>query len=269
MSQSFRPTDLLDPGSVLVIVPTYNESANLVDIIGRVRDALPAGQVLVVDDNSPDGTGGLANALAAVDHRVHVLHRPSKQGLGPAYLAGFRWGTERGFGALVQMDADGSHLPEELPRLLESLRHADLVIGSRWIRGANVRNWPLSRRLISRGGTIYARVALGLPITDATGGYHAVRTSALAALELENMASQGYCFQIDFIWRAVRGGLKVVEEPITFAERVRGHSKMSGAIIAEALWRVTTWGIQRRTADWSSHRTPRQALGLAGGRLQK
>jgi dolichol-phosphate mannosyltransferase len=238
--------------SVLVVVPTYNELANLEAIITRVRVAVPAAHVLVVDDNSPDGTGRLADRLAGMDQHIHVLHRPSKQGLGPAYLTGFSWGAARHFDALVQMDADGSHQPEELPRLLASLRHADLVVGSRWVPEAKVRNWPLARRLISRGGSAYARLALGLPTKDVTGGYHAVRTSTLPRLQLDTVASHGYTFQIDLLRRSVRAGLRVVEVPITFADRESGVSKMSLAIVVEALWRVTLWGVQRLPA--AAHR---------------
>jgi dolichol-phosphate mannosyltransferase len=175
-----------------------------------------------------------------------VLHRKGKQGLGSAYLAGFAWALERGYDVVVEMDADGSHQPEQLPRLLERLRTADLVLGSRWVPGGEVVNWPLHRKLISRGGTTYARLALGVPIRDVTGGYRAFRASTLRALGLDEVASQGYCFQIDLAWRAVQRGLRVAEVPITFVERERGESKMSGSIVRESLLRVSAWGLAHR-----------------------
>lgn len=242
---------VVDGSRVLVVVPTYDERDNLERVVARLRAAVPQAQVLVADDNSPDGTGDLADALAAGDENVHVLHRPGKQGLGAAYLAGFAWGLERGFDVLVEMDADGSHQPEQLPCLLDALREADLVLGSRWVPGGSVVNWPLSRKLISRGGTTYARLALGLPIRDVTGGYRAFRADALRRLDLHDVASQGYCFQIDLAWRAVQRGLRVVEVPITFVERERGQSKMSGAIVRESLVRVTAWGLAHRARQTS------------------
>ncbi|MGN6301035.1 MAG: polyprenol monophosphomannose synthase [Angustibacter sp.] len=231
---------------MLVVIPTYNERDNLGPIVGRLRTAVPGAAVLVADDGSPDGTGDLADELAAADDHVHVLHRSGKQGLGAAYLAGFAWGLERGFDVLVEMDAAGSHQPEQLPSLLAALEHADLVLGSRWVPGGSVVNWPLHRKVISVGGTTYARLALGIPIRDVTGGYRAFRASTLRALDLHDVASQGYCFQIDLAWRAVQRGLRVVEVPITFVERERGESKMSGAIVRESLLRVSAWGAQQR-----------------------
>jgi dolichol-phosphate mannosyltransferase len=233
-------------GPVAVIIPTYNESENLEQIVARVRTAVPAASILVADDNSPDGTGDLAEKLALADDHVHVLHRPGKQGLGAAYLAGFGWALGRGFGAIVEMDADGSHDPAELPALLGALADADLVLGSRWVPGGTVRNWPRSREILSRGGNAYARIMLGLSVHDATGGYRAYRASTLHDIGLDSITSQGYCFQIDLTLRAARAGKKIVEVPITFTERARGTSKMSRAIVAEALWRVTQWGIAGR-----------------------
>jgi dolichol-phosphate mannosyltransferase len=233
-------------GQVLVVVPTYDERENIEPILARVRAAVPAAHVLVADDNSPDGTGEIADELAATDDHVHVLHREGKQGLGAAYLAGFAWGLERGYDVLVEMDADGSHQPEQLPRLLEALHEADLVLGSRWVPGGQVVNWPVHRKLISVGGTTYARLALGVPIHDVTGGYRAFRASTLRALDLHDVASQGYCFQIDLAWRAVQRGLRVVEVPITFVERERGQSKMNGTIVRESLVRVSAWGARHR-----------------------
>lgn len=233
-------------GRVLVIIPTYDEADNVASIVGRVRAAVPSADVLVVDDASPDGTGVIADRLAAADAQVDVLHRRAKEGLGPAYLAGFGYGLDRDYDVLVQMDADGSHQPEQLGRLLDALRDADLVLGSRWVPGGGVRNWPRSRELLSRGGSRYARTALGLPIRDVTGGYRAFRRAALDKLHLADVASAGYCFQVDLATRASRTGLHIVEVPITFVERAHGRSKMSRAIVIEALVRVTKWGARHR-----------------------
>ncbi|MFI6108769.1 polyprenol monophosphomannose synthase [Streptomyces sp. NPDC051310] len=233
-------------GKALVIIPTYNEADNIKPIVGRVRAAVPDAHVLVADDNSPDGTGKLADELAAEDDHVHVLHRRGKEGLGAAYLAGFRWGIERDYGVLVEMDADGSHQPEELPRLLTALKGADLVLGSRWVPGGRVVNWPKSREFLSRGGSTYSRLLLDVPIRDVTGGFRAFRKETLEGLGLDDVASQGYCFQVDLARRAVAAGYHVVEVPITFVEREHGDSKMSRDIVVEALWRVTAWGVGSR-----------------------
>lgn len=258
-TDSSTPEDHLPGlGRVLVIVPTYQERENVEQIVAAVLVAAPLVNVLVADDNSPDGTGAIADRIAAADRRVHVLHRPGKQGLGAAYLAGFAWGAAHGFDVLVEMDADGSHRPVDLPRLLEALVDADVVLGSRWVPGGTVVNWPRSREALSRGGNLYTRVALGIPLRDATGGFRAYRTSALEKFDLAGVQSQGYCFQVDLAWRAVRTGARVVEVPITFVERERGESKMSRGIVAEALWRVTVWGVRdrvRRVAGRSSART--------------
>ncbi len=234
---------------VLVCIPTYNERANLPLIVARVRAALPQVDVLVLDDNSPDGTGQVADELAAADEQVHVLHRPGKQGLGMAYLAGFRWGLDRGYDAIVEMDADGSHQPEQLHRLLEALADADVVIGSRWVRGGSVVNWPLHRKALSVGGNLYTRALLGMPVHDATAGYRVYRADALQAIGLDHVASQGYCFQVDLTQRAVRHGLRVREVPITFVEREIGDSKMSGDIMRESLRRITAWGLEHRAGQ--------------------
>jgi len=231
---------------VVVIMPTYNERANIAATAGRVRRAVPAADLLVVDDNSPDGTGEVADKLAAEDSHVHVLHRERKAGLGAAYIAGFRWALDQGYGVVVEMDADGSHLPEELPRLLDALASADLVLGSRYVPGGTVVNWARSREMLSRAGNTYARLMLGIKLKDATGGYRAYRAGTLRKIALDEVESQGYCFQIDLAMRAIRAGLKVIEVPITFVERVHGTSKMSRAVVAEALWRVTVWGITAR-----------------------
>lgn len=230
----------------LVVIPTYNERENLESIVDRLRVAQPDVAVLVVDDGSPDGTGAIADAIASEDERVHVLHRSGKAGLGAAYLAGFAWGLERGYGILVEMDADGSHRPEELHRLLDrSAAGADLVIGSRWVPGGTVVNWPWHRIALSRGGSLYSRIMLGVRVRDLTGGYRAIRADLLRTLLAEDIESAGYCFQVDLARRALRYGAEVAEVPIAFVERERGESKMSGTIVVEALLRVTSWGIRR------------------------
>ena len=236
---------------VLVVVPTYNEAENIREITARIRRSVPTAEILIADDNSPDGTGEIADQLAAADPQIHVLHRPGKQGLGAAYVAGFRWAREQGFDVVVEMDADGSHAPEQLPRLLEALRDADVVLGSRWVPQGKVENWSMRRLALSRGANLYTRLALGMPIRDATGGYRAYRMPVLEKVDIDSVASQGYCFQVDLAWRAHRQGLRVVEVPITFTDRVRGASKMSGAVFREALWRVTVWGLQ---AKWDALR---------------
>jgi dolichol-phosphate mannosyltransferase len=227
----------------LVIIPTYNERDNVEWIVSRVRESVADASVLIVDDNSPDGTGALADALAESDEAVHVLHRAGKEGLGAAYRDGMRWGLGQGFDVLVEMDADGSHQPEQLPRLLDRLSVADVVVGSRWVPGGGVVNWPIERKILSRGGSGYARFALGVPVRDVTGGYRAFTADALRRIDLDAVLSQGYCFQIDMIWHAAVAGLKIAEVPITFVERERGVSKMSGSIVAEAMLRVTGWAI--------------------------
>jgi dolichol-phosphate mannosyltransferase len=258
MNASGASSDARTPsyGRALVIIPTYNEAANIELIVDRVRGSVPEVDVLVVDDGSPDGTGEIADRLAAHDRAVHVLHRTEKQGLGRAYLAGFGWGLERGYDVLVEMDADGSHLPEQLPRILEAMGGADLVLGSRWVKGGRVVNWPRRRELLSRGGNTYARLMLGIPLRDATGGFRAFHRSTLEKFDLSDVASQGYCFQVDLARRAVDAGLVVTEVPITFVERIHGESKMDGAIVREALLRVTEWGVRHRL---------RQARSLVGG----
>ncbi|WP_411722057.1 polyprenol monophosphomannose synthase [Mycetocola sp.] len=228
----------------LVIIPTYNERDNVAAIVSRVRAATPDVDVLVVDDNSPDGTGRIADGLAASDPQVFVLHRAGKTGLGSAYGEAFRWGLERGYARLVEMDADGSHQPEQLPALLAAAdAGADVVLGSRWVAGGGVQNWPAYRELLSRGGSAYSRVALGLSQRDVTGGYRVLTAHALASIRLEDVHSQGYGFQVDLLFHAARAGLTIVEVPITFVERRFGESKMTGGIVLEAMVRVTLWGI--------------------------
>ncbi|HZE39953.1 MAG TPA: polyprenol monophosphomannose synthase [Stackebrandtia sp.] len=246
-------------GRVVVVVPTYNESANISSIVERIRAAVPPVHVLVVDDNSPDGTGDLADAMAAADGHVHVLHRPGKAGLGMAYLAGFAWARDNDFDAACEMDADGSHAPEQLHRLLDALSGADVVLGSRYIPGGMVVNWAAHRQLISRSGNTYARLMLGIKLADATGGYRAYRMPVLDKITSGWAPPQGYCFQIGLAWRAVSAGFQVAEVPITFAEREHGVSKMSGSIVAEAFWRVAVWGAQdraRRVARLFNGRKP-------------
>ncbi len=255
----------MDLHRVVVCVPTYNERDNLPDTARRLRAANPTVDLLVIDDASPDGTGKIADELADNDDHIHVLHRDGKAGLGTAYIAGFTWALDHGYDVIVEMDADGSHQPEQLPRLLAALAHADLVIGSRWVPGGEVRNWPRTRLLLSRGGNIYVRAALGMPLRDATAGYRAYRADVLRDRDLTGVSSQGYCFQVDLAWQAWRSGYRVTEVPITFVERERGTSKMSNAIVAEAFWRVAWWAAttrRRRPAPRTPHLpanpTPRQ-----------
>ncbi|WP_030452432.1 polyprenol monophosphomannose synthase [Herbidospora cretacea] len=231
-------------GRVLVIVPTYNERDNLPRIVERLRSALPDVDLLVADDNSPDGTGKIADELAERDDHVHVLHRPGKQGLGAAYIAGFQWGLERDYDVLVEIDADGSHQPEELHKLLAAVEAgADLAIGSRWVPGGKVINWPASREFLSRGANTYTRIMLGMPVRDATAGFRAYRATTLRKIGVEGVQSQGYCFQVDLTLRTVREGLRITEVPITFVDRAVGQSKMSRDVMTEALWRISVWGV--------------------------
>lgn len=233
-------------GRMVMVVPTYNEADNLAWIVGRLRAAVPDADVLVVDDGSPDGTGDVAEKLAAEDPHVSVLHRTAKEGLGAAYLHGFRVVLERGYDVIGEMDADGSHQPEQLPRLLDALEGADLVLGSRWVPGGSVVNWPWTRRALSRGGNLYTRVLLGIPVRDATGGFRLFRRTTLEKLDLDAVRSVGYCFQADLAWRTAEAGLTVVEVPIDFIERERGESKMSPDIAVESLRRITRWGLAER-----------------------
>ncbi len=244
MKPGQRPAS--DALRTVVVIPTYNEADNIEAILDRLHAANPVVDALVVDDASPDGTGKLADARAEDDPRVHVPHRAGKAGLGAAYVAGFRWAIERGYDVVVEMDADGSHAPEQLPRLLAALGDADVVLGSRWVRGGAVHNWPLRRKLLSLGGNLYTQLALGIRLRDATGGFRAYRRVVLESMPLHDVISQGYCFQVDLAWRAARGGFRIVEVPITFVERERGESKMSGDIVTEALRKVTAWGWERR-----------------------
>lgn len=248
-------TDPSMPGSAapsertLVIIPTYDERDTLPVVVERLLAAAPDVSVLIADDNSPDGTGEVADRLAAEDPRgrITVLHRRGKEGLGAAYIAGFRWGLARDYTVLVEMDADGSHPPERLPAMLEAVdAGADLAIGSRYVPGGRVVNWPWQRHVISRGGNVYSRIMLGVGIKDITAGYRAYRAGALAELDMDSIESKGYCFQIDMTWRLLGNGRKVVEVPITFTERTVGHSKMSESIFREAAVNVARWGWQKR-----------------------
>ncbi|MDR0488619.1 MAG: polyprenol monophosphomannose synthase [Propionibacteriaceae bacterium] len=238
-------------GTVLVIVPTYNEKDNIEIISQRLREAVPSVDLLIVDDNSPDGTGQVADELAKSDSQIHVMHRTAKNGLGAAYLDGFAWGLERGYDALVEMDADGSHQPEQLPRLLDRLVDADMVKGSRYIPGGEVVNWPKSRQMLSRGGSLWIRILMGLPVRDITGGFNAFRAETLKAI-VGNITSTGYNFQVDLTWNTYSQGMRVAEVPITFVERERGESKMTGFIVLEAIIKTTVWGFSYRAKQfWS------------------
>ena len=250
-------------GRVAVIIPTYNEADNIRPMTVRVRSTIPGADLFIVDDNSPDGTGSIVDELAAADRRIRVLHRRGKAGLGTAYLAGFAMALDQGYDAIVEIDADCSHQPEELPKMLTALTAADMVLGSRWVPGGKVLNWPKSRAVLSRAGNTYARLMLGIPLRDMTGGYRAYRADALRKIGLENVESVGYCFQIDLARRAVLANLTVAEVPITFVERTRGASKMSSAVLGEALWRVTQWGIM-----WRLHRYRRPWRWSFPGRRQ-
>ena len=246
---------------VLVVMPTYDEAENLDRVLTGLHASQPDADVLVVDDASPDGTGRIADALATADDRVHVMHRPGKHGLGAAYRAGFAWGLERDYDYVAEMDADGSHQPDDLGPMVEAAAGgADLVIGSRWIPGGRVVNWPWHRRFLSRAGTAYARVMLGYPVHDSTAGYRVLRRSTLERLDLADIHSHGYCFQIDMTRCVHAAGMSIVEVPVTFVERERGRSKMSGAIVREALWRVTLWGLARLVPG-HRQRIRRKALG--------
>jgi dolichol-phosphate mannosyltransferase len=233
----------------LVVVPTWNEVDSIAAVAERLLELAADGiELLVVDDGSPDGTAGVVRGLGARHPSVHLMERPSKLGLGTAYVAGFRWALERSYWAVVEMDADGSHDPGDVPRLLEALAAADLVIGSRYVAGGRIANWGLVRRGLSRAGNLYARACLGFGIRDSTSGLRAYRVSLLADIDLETVRSEGYAFQIEMAQRALRAGGRVVEVPITFTDRAAGRSKMSRRIVLEALARVTWWGLRERLA---------------------
>jgi dolichol-phosphate mannosyltransferase len=231
---------------VVMVIPTYNEVDNLADVVSRLRRSAPEVDVLVVDDASPDGTGELADRIAAADPQVQVLHRPGKQGLGAAYADAFVVALDAGYDLIGEMDADGSHQPEQLSRLLAATAEADVVIGSRWIRGGSVVNWPWHRRALSRGGNLYTRALLGMGVRDATAGFRIFRRQALEAVHLERVQSHGYAFQVELVYLALRAGLTVVEVPIEFVERARGDSKMTPGVARESLARITRWGLRQR-----------------------
>lgn len=234
----------MSPERVVCIVPTYNERENLTEIAGAVRDH--GYRLLIVDDNSPDGTGEIADGLAAEDAFISVLHRERKEGLGPAYAAGFDHSLKEGREVIIEMDADFSHDPKDLPRLVEAIEQgADLAIGSRYVPGGSTPDWPLLRRLISRGGNLYARTMLGVAVHDATAGFRAFTADALQRLSYAQAEASGYGFQVEMAWRAHQEGLKIVEIPIAFHDRTRGKSKMGPPIVLEAMRLVTLWGIGR------------------------
>ncbi|MGY2874793.1 dolichol-phosphate mannosyltransferase [Marmoricola sp. URHA0025 HA25] len=231
---------------VVMVIPTYNEVDNLGDVLERLRRTTPDVDVIVVDDGSPDGTGALADRLAAADPQVRVIHRPEKQGLGAAYGEGFRVALDAGYELIGEMDADGSHQPEQLPRLLDATADADLVIGSRWVPGGSVVNWPWHRRALSRGGNLYTRLLLGIGVRDATAGFRVFRRETLEAVHLPEVQSLGYVFQVELVHRTLQAGLRVREVPIEFVERVRGDSKMTPEVARESLARITRWGLSQR-----------------------
>ena len=237
---------------MVMVVPTYNEAENLRWLVDRLLAAVPDTDVLVVDDGSPDGTGRLADEIAAREPRVTVLHRTEKAGLGAAYLHGFEVALARGYDVVGEMDADGSHQPEQLHRLLEALPGADLVIGARWVPGGSVVNWSSFRKALSVGGNLYARLLLGIPVRDVTAGFRLFRATTLRAVDLTGVESVGYCFQTDLTLRTVRAGLRVVEVPIDFLERERGESKMDRSVATESLRRITVWGLEERRAQLSA-----------------
>lgn len=237
----------VDTSQALVIVPTYNERDNIGEVVRRLFDAAGSRvDLLVVDDGSPDGTADFVEELAAGPHEIHLIRRAGKMGLGTAYITGFTWAIERGYYAVVEMDADLSHDPADVPRLLDALEDADLVIGSRYVPGGKVENWGRFRKALSSGGNLYARAWMGWHVRDSTAGFRTYRTTILQTLDLGSVGSEGYGFQIEMTRRVWREGGRIDEIPITFVERVAGHSKMSRRIIAEALWDVTRWGLRDR-----------------------
>ncbi|HIW98777.1 MAG TPA: polyprenol monophosphomannose synthase [Candidatus Nesterenkonia stercoripullorum] len=244
----------------LTIIPTFNEIDTIPITVRRLRQAVPHSDVLIVDDNSPDGTGDYADRLAARDEQIHVLHRETKNGLGGAYIAGFRWGMERGYDVLVELDADGSHQPEQLPELLDMIDEADLVIGSRWVPGGAVVNWPVHREIISRLGSLYSRTLLGLRVRDVTAGFRVFRRTILESIDLDAIESVGYGFQVDMTFRVAGLRGRIVEVPITFVERTMGESKMNSGIVLEAMTNVTKWGLTARARTLT-----RRATGLLRG----
>lgn len=248
-------------GKVLVIIPTYNEGENIAWITERLRTSVPAAHILVVDDNSPDGTGRIADELAAADNHIHVLHRKGKEGLSAAYLAGFRWGLDQNYDVLVEHDADGSHQPEQLHRLLDALvGGADMVKGSRWIKGGSVVNWSKQRELLSRAGSLWTRLMLGMPVKDVTGGLNAFKADTIRAV-IDDVGTQGFGIQRDLTWHTYQQGMQVVEVPIDFKERERGNSKMTSDVFVEALKQTTVMGLNHRLSQLKNwfRKAPKQA----------
>lgn len=231
---------------ILTIIPTYNELESLPITVDRLRASVPESDVLIVDDQSPDGTGELADKMAQADDQIHAMHRKGKGGLGGAYIAGFKWGLDRDYDVLIELDADGSHQPEQLPDLIAQIDRADLVIGSRWVPGGEVVNWPAHRQLISRFGSFYSRTLLGLKVRDITAGFRVFRASTLRQINLDAIESVGYGFQVDMTFRVAKLGLTIVEVPISFIERELGDSKMSTSIAVEAMINVAKWGLTAR-----------------------
>jgi dolichol-phosphate mannosyltransferase len=241
-------------GRTLVIIPTYNEKENVRGIAPAALAQSPVVDVLIVDDNSPDGTGDIVAEMAKAEPRIHLLRRAGKLGLGTAYIAGFKWGLERGYDYLMEMDADFSHDPKEIPNFLKAIENADLVLGSRYKDGIRVVNWPLNRLVLSKGASIYVRVITGLPVMDPTGGFKCFRRTVLESMQLDNIRSNGYAFQVELTYQAWMAGFRVVEIPITFTDRYAGKSKMSGKIVREALWMI--WALAWANGFRRSPRKP-------------
>lgn len=229
----------------LIIIPTYQESENIISILERVQAANPEANVLVVDDSSPDGTGQIVERLMKSNPKIRLLTNSVKGGLGKAYVKGFKWGLSKDFDIFVEMDADGSHAPEQLPSILKNLDECDVSLGSRWVPGGRIENWPISRQILSKGGNLYTRLMLGFKVKDATGGYRAYKREVLETIDLDSIESQGYCFQVDMVRRSLAFGFKVCETPIVFTEREAGNSKMSRQIVIEAFTRIGFWGLKR------------------------
>ncbi|MGA1450208.1 MAG: polyprenol monophosphomannose synthase, partial [Candidatus Nanopelagicales bacterium] len=229
----------------LIIIPTYQESENIISILERVQAANPEANVLVVDDSSPDGTGQIVERLMKSNPKIRLLTNSVKGGLGKAYVKGFKWGLSKDFDIFVEMDADGSHAPEQLPSILKNLDECDVSLGSRWVPGGRIENWPISRQILSKGGNLYTRLMLGFNVKDATGGYRAYKRKVLETIDLDSIESQGYCFQVDMVRRSLAFGFKVCETPIVFTEREAGNSKMSRQIVIEAFTRIGFWGLKR------------------------
>lgn len=255
--------------NTLVVVPTYNERENLPPVAQRLMSLPVSLDLLVVDDNSPDGTGKLADEMAERNRSIHVLHRTEKNGLGRAYIAGFKWALERGYEYVFEMDGDLSHNPDDIPMFLEAAKTADLVLGSRYINGIRIINWPLSRLMLSKGAAKYVKIVTGMPITDPTGGYKCFRRHALQAIDLDAINSNGYSFQIEMTHKLWRQGMKVVEVPIIFTDRFQGHSKMSGHIVSEALWMVWRLLIQNKFRRHPNNTPPNRGVPPANPEAQK